>query len=170
MKYIVTLLLIYSLDSYSQKLLLPNEEIIFSFKTYKGKTVLLAKDKANKYMVYRFGTEENAELEFPSRNPESWKKFRYNFYFRGGGKQNLGLDIDNLKFVNNGYEYVLYTSYSAGDADENAEESYSIGINVRDEDGEETRILGDPKTQTGNLNGFRTNKLIKIDESMQLEE
>ncbi|MEY4926599.1 MAG: hypothetical protein RI894_1035 [Bacteroidota bacterium] len=49
-----------------QKLLLPNEECVFSFKTKSGKTMMLAKDKTEKYLIYRFGTKNNIELEFPT--------------------------------------------------------------------------------------------------------
>ncbi|WP_130735837.1 hypothetical protein [Flavobacterium sp. J27] len=48
---------IYSLF-FAQNYLLPNEELIFGFETQRGKKLVLAKDKNNAYIIYRFGTIE----------------------------------------------------------------------------------------------------------------
>jgi hypothetical protein len=153
---------------FSQNLLQDNEECVFSFNTKNGKTMLLAKDKSNKYMVYRFGKKDKIELEYPQKDDQSWSQFTYNYYFRGGGKQNAGLDIDNVRFEIDGYTYIIYSSYSAGD--DNNDESYSIGINIYDKNDNRIKIVGIPKTEKGNLQGFRTNELIKIDLESGLEE
>ncbi len=42
----------------SAQLLLPNETNLFSFKTRHHKTVTLAQDKDQKYIIYRFGTSK----------------------------------------------------------------------------------------------------------------
>ena len=74
--------------------------------------MFLVKDKENKYIQYRFGTNNKIELEFPvERNKESWKKFQYNSYWRGGGKENSGMEIDNLQFTKNGFTYLIFRTY-----------------------------------------------------------
>ena len=129
---------------------------------------MLAKEKDNKYLIYRYGTENKIELEFPIKDSRSWDKFTYNYYFRGGGKQNAGLDIDNLKFENNGYKYIIYAVYSAGD--EENEESYDFGILIYNKKNKVTRIKGKTETEVGSLQSFRTNKLVKIDLESELED
>jgi hypothetical protein len=168
MKYFLFILLFFPTLIFSQAILESNEECVFSFKTKNGKTMMLAKEKNNKYLIYRYGTENKIELEFPIKDSSSWDKFTYNYYFRGGGKQNAGLDIDNIKFENKGYKYIIYAVYSAGD--EENEESYNIGILIYNKKNKITRIEGITETEVGNLHQFRTNKLVKIDLESGLEE
>lgn len=168
MKDFLCILLFFPTLIFSQALLEPAEECVFSFKTKNGKTMMLAKEKNNKYLIYRYGTKNKIELEFPFKDSRSWNKFTYNFYFRGGGKQNAGLDIDNLKFENNGYKYIIYAVYSAGD--EENEESYNIGILIYNKKNKVIRMEGITETAVGNLYHFRTNNLVKIDLESELEE
>ncbi len=85
-------------------------------------------------------------MEFPlERTAESWKKFKYNSYYRGGGKQNAGMSLNYLTFTNNGYQYQLFKTYQAED------ESYSTGVTVTDSKGKETDIDGIYKTIKGCL-------------------
>jgi hypothetical protein len=168
MKQLVLILLIFPTFLFSQKLLETNEECVFSFQTKNGKTLMLAKEKNNKYLIYRFGKINKIEFEYPVKEVQSWNKFTYNYYFRGGGKQNAGMDIDNLTFENKGFKYIIYTAYYAGD-DEN-EESYQIGILIYNKKNKVTRIIGNLATQIGSLQEFRTNGLIKIDLESGLED
>ena len=136
--------------------LLPNEEVIYSFETKNGKKMSLVKDKSNTYIQYRFGTKTKVEMEFPAeRTKESWKKFHYNSYMRGGGKENAGMEIDNILFTNNGYEYVIYRSYHAEGND------YSAGIIIKDSNGKETRINGNYKTVKGCICDLETTGMIE---------
>lgn len=124
--------------------LLPNEEVVYSFETRNGKKMSLVKDKKNEYLQYRFGTKNKIEMKFPAeRTKESWKQFHYNSYMRGGGKDNAGMEIDNLLFKNNGYEYVIFKSYHSEGND------YSAGIIIKDSNGKESRISGNYKTVKG---------------------
>lgn len=124
--------------------LLPNEEVIYSFSTQNGKKMTLVKDKNNQYIQYRFGTANKIEMEFPKeRTKESWKKFHYNSYFRGGGIDNAAMEIYNLLFTNNGFEYVIFRAYHSEGND------YSAGIVIKDSKGKETRIKGNYKTVKG---------------------
>ncbi|MCX8525839.1 hypothetical protein OF897_18135 [Chryseobacterium formosus] len=142
-KLFIILYLLVPLTFWAQYLL-PNEEIIYSFETKNGKKMSLVKDKNNKYIQYRFGTKNKVEMEFPAeRTKESWKKFHYNSYWRGGGIQNAGMEIDNLSFNNNGYDYLLFRTYHAEG------EVYTAGIIIKDKKGKVTRIKGNYKTVEG---------------------
>ena len=112
---------------YSQTYILSNEEVIFSFQTKNGKKMVLAKDKGNEYIIYRFGSLKKIELEYPSRKDrDSWNKFTYSYYFRGGGKLNSGLELQSIYFQNGNYDYMIYKDYSAEG------ESYETGVSVKE--------------------------------------
>lgn len=155
---IILLLFIYC-SSLAQNLTLKNEITIFSFKTKKGKIVSLSKDKDNKYIIYRFGTEKKVELEYPEKNIESWKKFKYNSYVRGGGIQNAGMEIYDVLFENKGFQYILFETYHA----EN--EAYEVGLYVINiKNNKEVRISGKIETQKGGLSGFQYDDLLQKDD------
>lgn len=142
-KYVLLFSLMIPMFSLAQYLL-PNEETVFSFKTGNGKVMALVKDKKNEYIQYRFGSKDHVEMEFPDeRTKESWKKFQYNSYHRGGGKENAGMEVDNLSFTNNAYQYLLFRTYFAED------EKVTAGIIVMDSKGKETRISSNYKTIEG---------------------
>jgi hypothetical protein len=165
MRNILCCLLLVSIASFSQNVhLKTNEEIIFTFKTIKGKTVTLAKDKTDNYIVYRYGSAKNIEFQYPEiLDSSSWEKFTYSYYLRGGGMQNAGLDLNYIEFRNKEYKYVIYDTYSAED---NTSET---GIKVTNTNtGLITDIQGNIKTRSGILTSFRDNEL--IDKSDELYE
>ncbi len=168
--FLLIAFLIISGNLFSQHLIEPNEDCIYSFKTKNGKTMMLAKDKNDQYIIYRFGTNAHIDFEFPqTKDSTSWSQFSYNYYFRGGGYQNAGLDIDNLIFENKGYQYIVFSSYSAGE--KKNDEHFSIGIIITDKKSEnKTIIKGRNNTEVGNLQGFRTNEMIKINQEGGLED
>ena len=135
---------------------LPNEEIIYSFETTNGKKMALVKDKKNTYIQYRFGTKNKIEMEFPAeKNAKSWTQFHYNSYMRGGGKENAGMEIDNLEFTKNGFDYLIYRTYHA----EN--ESFKAGIIITDPKKKESRINGIYKTVKGCICNLEDTKMIE---------
>lgn len=145
MKYLILLLSFIPTVLWSQYVK-SNEEAIYSFDTKTGKKMVLVRDKDNQYIQYRFGSKDRVEMEFPAeRNKESWKKFKYRSYHRGGGKQNAGMDLEYLTFLNNGYTYSLYKSYYAEDG------SRSTGITVTNNKSKETDITGVYKSIKGCL-------------------
>jgi hypothetical protein len=149
--------------SSAQDYLLANEQIICSFNTVDDKRMVLAKDSADKYIVYRFGTADKIEFEFPEKTKESWSKFTYSFYLRGGGKQNETLDLNYVYFVSNKFKYVIYNTYAA------EYEKPECGIKVIDLTTNKTSdIKGNSKTVKGNLIDFRDNNLLEVsDESFE---
>lgn len=158
-KYLILFALTFPLSIWAQYLL-PNEEIMYSFETKSGKKMTLVKDKKNEYIQYRFGNKNHVDMEFPSeRTKDSWKKFKYNSYSRGGGKQNAGMELNYLTFTNNGYQYQLFRSYYAED------ESYSTGITVTDSKGKETNIAGIYKTIKGCMCHIEESGLIEKEDT-----
>lgn len=155
----ITALLFFSLVTKAQHLLLKNESVIFSFGTQSGKHVVLARDNGNAYIVYRYGTTDSVEFEYPEKNKDSWKKFKYSYYLRGGGAQNEGMDLNYLYFINNGYKYSFYdTYYAVGNKSE-------IGISVTNLKTNKTvDIKGIKKTGKGTIIDFRNNKLVEVEE------
>lgn len=144
-KHLILFALVLPLSVWAQYLL-PNEEIIYSFETKNGKKMTLVKDKKDEYIQYRFGSKNHVDMEFPAeRTKDSWQKFKYNSYYRGGGKQNAAMTLNYLSFANNGYQYRLYKTYYAED------ESYSTGITVKDYKGRAINIEGVYKTLKGCL-------------------
>lgn len=167
-KFLLLALLLNSLISLAQaKYLLPNEEIVYTFSTKKGKVMMLAKDRQNKYLVYRFGSKEKIELEFPEKkNKESWKKFKYSYYMRGGGKANAGRENDHVYFYNNGFRYTLYRDYDAGD-DKNPE-SFVEGIVITrlKDDKQISKIIAVESSVKGGFYDLRSDGLIEEGEDL----
>ena len=154
--YTLLALLIFSV-SYGQKYVRPNEEVILSFQTRNNKQAYVVKDKLNKYIAYRFGTKDSIEFEYPGTEKDSWKKFRYSFYLRGGGKANDGMDLNYLHFSNGGYRYMIYHNYYAAD------EKSEVGIRITSiKTGKVAYIKGRYKTMQGTLIDFRENGLLEI--------
>jgi hypothetical protein len=144
-----------------QNYLKPNEQVILSFQTNRGKQVFLIKDKEEKYISYRFGTKDTIEFEYPGTNNHSWEKFTYSYYIRGGGKANGAMDLNYLYFTNGGFQYVVYHNYYAG------EEKYEVGIKVTDLENKKTVVIkGDAKTRKGTLVDFRDNGLLRIGDEL----
>lgn len=127
-----------------------NEEELYSFRTFEGKKLSICKDTLDKYLIYRYGTEEKVELEFPKDKSKSWDLFRYNYYLRGGGIQNEGMDENNLSFTIGKYEYKIYDNYySRG-------ELYETGIVVFDaENYVEKTFKGEIDSKKGSLMSLR---------------
>lgn len=137
----------------AQTYVLENEEIIFSFQTKNNKFVYLCQDKKQHYIVYRFGSKEKIELEFPkNKDNTSWSKFEFFSYLRGGGIENDAKDINEVSFNNHQILYTIYQNYySEG-------EKHEIGINVFDLTTNKTiRIIGNLKTVKGTLIDLRDN-------------
>ncbi len=158
-KSIIVLLLI-AQNSTAQKFILPNEEVVIYFKTIHGKTMVLAKDTANNYLIYRYG-KDKIEFEFPEKDTSSWSKFHYSNYLRGVGANNEGLDLNYVYFTNNDFKYVIYDNYYAvTDKDYN-------GILIFDLKTEQkTEIKAVVKTKKGTLISLRDNEFINTGEEI----
>jgi hypothetical protein len=146
-----------TMSANAQRYLQKGESVIFSFRTQSGKYVMLAKDKHDAYIVYRFGTADSVEFEYPEKNKDSWKKFKYDYYLRGGGIRNAGEDLNYVYFTNNGYKYYIYDVYHS----EKGMNS-GIGIGVMNVATNKTvTIRGAKKTRKGTLIDLRDTNLIE---------
>ncbi len=136
-----------------------NEEILLNFQMVdldKYMSVCMPKDQ-QEYIIYRFGTKEDIELEYSDKTESSWDKFTYSYYLRGGGKENEGLDLNYLYFENGGYKYQIYEEYSANNDDT------SVGILVTNlETGVETDLKGVSESIKGSLIELRGNEKINL--------
>ncbi len=155
----LTFFLLFTTLCFGQTYLLPNEEVIFSFQTKNGKKMVLAKDKENEYIIYRFGNSKKIELEYPStKDKNSWNKFMYSYYHRGGGVQNSGMELNSLFFKNGNFEYVIYYDYHAEG------EVYEAGILITDLIiNKDLNIKGIYKSVEGDLHEIFNTGLIKED-------
>ncbi|HJV75797.1 MAG TPA: hypothetical protein VJ654_16355 [Noviherbaspirillum sp.] len=130
----------------AQDLCSVQETVVFSFQGMNSKKWMsLCKESDSKYLVYRFGTKKNIELQYPAElDGNSWKKFDFAGRRRGGGKANAGFGDYSLSFTNGKAEYVVFQEWSDED------DTYSIGINIQG-DKKSITLLGNPKTQKGSL-------------------
>jgi hypothetical protein len=146
-------------DDLNENLCAANEEILFSFPlkdSEKRLTVCVEKNNQD-YIVYRYGTKDKLELVFPDKQKDSWSKYVYSYYFRGGGTDNEGQDLNYLTFENNGFRYRIYQEYTA------ASKETEVGILVTDlASGKETRITGVSEEAEGNLINLRDSDKITV--------
>ncbi|WP_457602927.1 hypothetical protein [Nitratifractor sp.] len=142
-KIIFSLLLSVSLFA-GDYLLQKGETPLFAFKTKSGKVVSLALGAHNGSLIYRFGKKGHVEFVYPSDPKNSFSKFTYSHYLRGG-PMNAGVDLNFLRFVNKGYLYVLYDEFSAED------QSRSVGVKVIKEGKTLSDIQGIPASAKGTL-------------------
>jgi hypothetical protein len=134
-----------------------DEQLVFGFKVKNSNKILsICISEEKDYIVYRYGTKDKVELEFPNDKAGSWKHFSYAYYLRGGGKVNNGLDLNHIKFQNNNYIYDIYDEYSA------EENSTSVGVIVTNSVNQnKTEIEGLSSSKIGSLIDLRWNSKIK---------
>ncbi|SMC79845.1 PdaC/SigV domain-containing protein [Papillibacter cinnamivorans] len=96
--------------TYDKYLCLDAENPLITFRTEKsGKIVSICQAKDGGYLVYRFGTKDNIELEYPADKDHSRDSFIYSY--------SNGTDTDkardSLIFENKGYRYEVYQESDA---------------------------------------------------------
>ncbi len=142
-KLAFTLLLSFPLFA-GDYLLQKGETLLFAFKTKSGKIVSMAMGAHKRYLIYRFGKKGHIEFIYPPDRKDSFSKFTYSHYLRGG-PMNAGVDLNFLRFVNKGYLYVLYDEFSAED------HSRAVGVKVIKDETPLVDIKGIPGTAKGRL-------------------
>jgi hypothetical protein len=136
-----------------------NETMVFSFLTKSRKTVSICVADGESYIVYRLGTKNKIELEFPGTKSDSWSKFRYSYYMRGGAAGNDGMDINYLRFEDKGLYFSVYEEYSAVD------NKKACGIKtINESSGRETDTAGIPDSIRGSLTTLRNYQNIQVEE------
>lgn len=160
MKYLFILFalsIIFSCNSHN----VSKEETIIEFKTTNGKKLRVSIGENQRYLVYRYGSQDTVELEYPSDLENSWSKFQFSWYLRGGGKMNEGMDLNYLYFDVENYRYVVYQEYRAV---ENILESGIKVINLQTD--KVYKIKADPKSVDGGLFKLRDIEQIEIGDEL----
>lgn len=129
---------------------LDNEKLVYYLKMKNGKQLSVCVDKSEKYIVYRYGSKNKIELEYPKKKDlSSFKKFEYSGYSRGGGIQNEAMELTYLAFTNNNVKYVVYDTYFANGNKMNA------GIKVIESKNKITDLIGVQKSVKGSLSDLK---------------
>lgn len=137
----------FSAQAVGGDLCMNGEIALFSFSTKSNKLMSICMKSNREYMVYRYGRQNNIEMQFPDRlDADSWRSFTFSGMKRSGGKANAGYGDYDLSFARGQITYVVYQKWdSLGD-------TYSIGISVRNDKHHRTiDIKGMPSTQQGSL-------------------
>lgn len=133
-----------------------DETTIFAFKiSNKRKYMAICQEPKEGYLVYRYGTPGNIELQYPEiLNEDSWKSFKFYGYSRGGGVENDAMGDYYLSFENNGVEYTVTQGWRL------ARDEYSLTLLI---DIGEKRIAlrGDRESQLGSLVRLESKKKLK---------
>ncbi len=113
-KYIILFACLLLTNISNAQLKKANEVIIHAFKTTGNKWVYICKEKKDNYIVYRFGTDTEIELQYPAKlDSASWQQFSFRSYMRGGGVENAGMEFQNLDFTNDSISYSVYNNWDA---------------------------------------------------------
>jgi hypothetical protein len=150
-----------SLFSFAQvntQLCKPTEEIVFAFQLKNLKWVSVCKEKNEQYIVYRFGTAQKIELQYPQvLDSASWNAFTFQGYNRGGGIQNAAMNFAYLSFNNEGINYDVYEMWNSEDDKE------KCGVTVQTSD-KTIDLKGNLKSRKGYLLSLSSNEKIKKEE------
>jgi hypothetical protein len=150
-----------SLDVKSQEYLKSNEQEVISFNTVTGKKLIFAIDSHKKYVVYRFGSVNHIDLEYPKNLNGSFKKFKWYYYIRNGGVRNEATEQFQLQFINDGFTYKLYENWDAAKTGT----LHSLGVIVtNNKTNKLVNIIGNPKTERGSLRKLRDIEEIELSE------
>jgi len=153
--------LLFAGDLYGQmnaSLCKKDEEIVFAFQLSNKKWVAVCKEKAERYIVYRFGTSPKVELQFPAvLDSTSWQQFSFKGYSRGGGIQNSAMNVAFLNFTNNNVNYEVYDTWTA------EEDKPHIGVTITIEK-KTIDLKGNIKSRKGYLLSLSDNQKIKQEE------
>lgn len=145
---------------YDDNLCTDDEDVLYSFKTANSSKIVsicISKTQPD-YIVYRFGTKDNIELEYPSDKNDSWSKFEYMYYSPEVGSLKTDQSQNALVFMNNEYTYIVYQDFRGN--------TPTVGIRIGNKTKKETtEIKGLPESVTGSLSKLRDNKEIKISKS-----
>jgi hypothetical protein len=103
-----------------------NEDIVISFLINESpkRYATLCSDKEGDYIVFRLGTSKSIRTEVLGESLSVAPKFEYEYYFRGGGKDNMGLDLNHLYFEDADNHYDLFDEFDA------VSEKRTVGITI----------------------------------------
>lgn len=131
---------------HAESLCKEDESTVLGFKiTNKKKYVSICEGEKDKYLVYRYGTPKEIELQYPEKlDDSSWSLFDFHGHSRSGRTENDAVGEHSISFNNHGVIYMISQGWPL------AADDYSLNISI---DTGEKRITlqGDRKTQIGSL-------------------
>ena len=133
-------------SQFDDTLCLNTEKLVVSFQLRDGgKTVSVCMDRDGEYLVYRFGTKENIELEYPANKSQAWDSFTYDYSTKDAH--------DSLQFENGGFRYEVYQQ------DYTASTELKVGVKVTElATGKESDMAGLPESLIGYWYDLQGNK------------
>jgi hypothetical protein len=97
-------------------------------------------------MVYRLGNQYKIELQVPAvLDTNSWKRFTFSGYNRGGGKENAAMHFGYLSFKDKDTIYEVFELWNSEDDIEHC------GLTVMRNEKIISSIKGNIKSKSGNL-------------------
>jgi hypothetical protein len=104
------------------------KEVLFSFKTKQNDIISIFRLQNESGLEFLFKPIKGKPVHYPiptkATSKQNWDKFTYGYYFRPGGVENDGLDLNNLYFKLYNQIYVVYEHYVAAD------NSFEIGFKI----------------------------------------
>lgn len=137
------------------------EECKFAFYTSDSMRVVLTVAVKNSEPVFRLYRNQELLLQHPEEPDSGAREFYYSYYFRGGGVDNAGLDLNYLYFTLMDTLYVLYDTYSAEEA------SHQAGLKLYNLKNELLKIFpARMNSLQGSLTEFRFEEKVRSGERM----
>jgi len=120
--FLCNLFLLLSFQTIAQN----KKEVLFSFKSKQNDIISIFRLQNESGLEFLFKPLKGNPLKYPAKQTvkPNWKQFTYGYYFRPGGVENDGLDLNNLYFKLNNQIYVVYEHYVAAD------NSFEIGFKI----------------------------------------
>ena len=124
----------------SDDLYMKNENLAYSFSFPDGKKASVCFSSNEEYIVFRLGTKNEIELEYPNLEEykdnlsQTWLLFDCEKYTRIGGVENEGMTLNYLRFEDRENNYELYFEYFAGDSE-------TIGLRITNKITEEMQDI-----------------------------
>jgi hypothetical protein len=135
-----------------------NEKLVMEFNTLSGKRLVISADKDGKYIVYRFGSQNHVELQFPNDLNHSYAAFKLSTETQGKKVPSSGFSYTQIHFSNGGFTYNIFNQF-----EENGNITKS-GLIVEDlKTGKKSLIRADMNSLKGSLDnlGILENRLSK---------
>lgn len=122
-------------ETYQKDLSLKSETVLISLLLEDSNIMSVCIGSENEYIVFRMGKPDNIELIYPENKSNSWQIFSYEYYFRGGGPDNEGVDLNYLLFSTDESSFEIFEEYTS--------DSESAGIKITKQKAEETILKGE---------------------------
>ena len=140
----------------SQHLCNTNEEAVFSFQLENNNWISVCREDSGRYLVYRLGNQHKIELQVPAvLDTNSWKRFTFSGYNRGGGRENAGMHFGYLSFKVKDVIYEVFELWNSQDSIEHC------GLTVMKNYKIINKIIGKLESKSGNLVQLMTEPRIK---------